>query len=401
MKILVVAPYPPTPPLSGGRRRILEELRALSKANSVDLCCLTFDEDEEAHLSRLALPNVTAFGVRHRWRGGQQRLASLPDLAARFWSDELAQCVARLAQLNHYDWVLTEHCYASMYTRDLPSRKALTEHNIEYRIFEQIASADDDLNLPLRLSGVPGVLFRDAATQLACLMEFEQSSWTQVDLCFSVSSEERQIIAPKIGDGLVRVIPNCPDVVNHARLPHGCPRIVFIGALDYFPNVDAVVQLIRGVLPRVRRVLPGIEVIVAGRDPSSAFDEFCRINDVHVMGNPTSIDTILTTGTVLACPLRFGGGTRIKLLDAMVRGIPIIASTLAVEGLGGVVGREFLISDELPGFSEQLVELLRSASRRDAFTAAAKQHISTMNLVWSNVFTRLERQLIEFNASSR
>jgi glycosyltransferase involved in cell wall biosynthesis len=400
VRLLAVAPYPPTPPFSGGRRRIIEQLKALSRHNTVDLCCLTFDDDEDERLTRLGLPNVTAYNVRHQWRDGQPRLG-LPLPANKFWNSDLARRVRDLADSNSYDWVLAEHCYAAPYVRDLPMRKMLTEHNIEYRLFQQIAQADDDLSLPLTLCGTAGDLFRDAAQQLSGLRQFEQSAWTQVDLCVSVSEEERQVMTDVTAHLRVHVAPNCPDACTPRVFPDGRPRVAFIGALNYFPNVDAVVYLIHAVLPIIRRTIPEVEIVVAGRDPEPEMVEFCETNGVRVVANPIRIDGLFTARTVMACPLRFGAGTRIKALDAMARGIPVVGTSLAMEGLGAVAGRDFLVGDEPEVFSEHLVHLLSSPSLRSSISMAASRYLRMLDLNWPNVFAGLEQRLAGFHDSTK
>lgn len=143
MKLLVVTPYPPTPPFAGGRRRILEQLRAFSRANEVDLACLTYSDADEVQLQQLKLPRVRIFSVRQEdGQFPQSFVRKRPYLVERFWNSRLMECIAALARGIQYDWVAAEHCYAAVYLESLAAQKMVTEHNIEYRIFEQIARHD-------------------------------------------------------------------------------------------------------------------------------------------------------------------------------------------------------------------------------------------------------------------
>src|SRR5438128_1066255 len=127
MKILVVTPYPPTPPFAGGRRRILEQLRVLSRRNEVDLACLTYSHADEVQLGQLGLSTVRAFTVRRdrNQRTGKQ-VPAQPRLMEKFWNKALMERIVTLADSTQYDWVIAEHCYTAAYLDGLGARKMVT-----------------------------------------------------------------------------------------------------------------------------------------------------------------------------------------------------------------------------------------------------------------------------------
>jgi glycosyltransferase involved in cell wall biosynthesis len=399
VRVLLVAPYPPTAPLSGGRRRIYEQLRALGRHGEVDVACLTYSPYDESQLGRLSLPGVRFHPVRLAVRPPARSrpdasIEGWPSVAQAWWSDELRERVAALAAEHEYDWALAEHCFAAPYVEDLAVPELLTGHNVEYRVLEQIAAHEGDLAAALSLSGRPGRFYRFAARQLPLMRRFEEERWRRADRCVVVSDVERRIVTGARGDDRVHVIPNCPEPdAGGASLRAGPPGIAMVGALDYFPNVDALVHLVERVLPLVRRRRPDVDVVVAGRDPTPSLVTYCLRAGLRVVPNPATTWDVLTSGSVAACPLRFGAGTRIKVLDAMAAGVPVVASTRAVEGLRVAAGREVVVADAPHEFAAALDELLSSESSRLAQARAGREFLDAAGLRWSTAFAGLEAVL--------
>jgi glycosyltransferase involved in cell wall biosynthesis len=392
MNILVISSYPPTPPLAGGRRRIFEQLSALRPTNEVDLVCQTYAASDDRQLAGIAKETgARVFSVR---REENQRLRSRPFLVEKFWNEGIVERVRSLVGHTQYDWAVAEHCYCAEYLHGISAKKMLTEHNIEYRLLEQIAVHDGDLSRAFFLTGSPGDIFRNALKELPFLREYERQVWREMDLCVAMSEPESKIIAEETEEHRIQVIPNCPGKADFAEpLRPGPPRILFIGALNYFPNVDAALFLLESIVPRVWRVRPEVEIVVAGRDPQPQFIEFCRRSGVRIESNPSNINDFMTSGAVLACPLRFGSGTRIKILDAMAAGVPVVATHLAAEGLEVTEDLDILLADTQEEFSDHLLDLLGSCTLRKTLAEAGRHFLEVRNLRWPDVFAQLERRL--------
>jgi glycosyltransferase involved in cell wall biosynthesis len=395
MKILVIAPDPPTPPYSGTRRRLLELLRSLGGGNEVDLACLVQSHADEAHLQQLTIPGVRLFAVGHdRAQFLRPVLNRWPALIERYWNPNLAECVAALVRKRRYDWTFAEECYVTPYLDGVSAPRALTAHNIEYRIFEQIAGHNGDLDESFRLTGPRREKFRHAREELPELREYERETWKRVDLCVTVSSTEHPIVAGVAGASKVYLAPNCPwRSIRVAPLKPGQPALVYIGKLNYFPNVDAIVRLVDSILPLVRKDWPEVDFVVAGREPAEELIDFCHRAGVRVVANPERIEDVVTEGSVLVSPLQFGGGTRIKVLDAFALGVPVVASELTIEGLGVRPGRECIVAGPPHEFAGAVSDLLGSRARREALAEAGREYLDTHHLQWSDTFAGLERRL--------
>jgi len=159
----------------------------------------------------------------------------------------------------------------------------------------------------------------------------------------------------------VDVVPN--GIPRADRIPRsmsprpgvsdGFPIILYIGHLGYPPNVDAAERLARVILPRVRRTLPEARLVLAGRSPGPAVLALAGLDGVGLIENPDDIEPLLSSAHLSIVPLTMGGGTRIKILEAMAWGIPVVATRLAVEGLDLTEGEEVLLS----GNDEELADL--------------------------------------------
>lgn len=160
--------------------------------------------------------------------------------------------------------------------------------------------------------------------------------------------------------GRATVVPNGVDLDGIPATPVPAePRVVFTGHLGYAPNVDGVRWLLDDILPRVRRAVPGVVVDVVGRAPlpevRAAVD---AAPDVALHADVPSVVPHLAAARVAAVPIHVGSGTRLKALDAMAAGRPVVGTTIGMEGLDVVDGEEALLADDPAGFAAALVRVL-------------------------------------------
>ena len=256
-----------------------------------------------------------------------------------------------------------------------PSLRIIVDfHNIESR-----------LDLDIRLGTVPAAL-RPVAKMLQ-RRHYRSAVAADIDAAriagevWTCSARDRDALLALGFSGPVTVVPNpvpswCAE--GHAALAGG-NEVLFVGHLSYAPNIRAVEDLCRRVMPRLRRLEPAAQLHVCGRAPHPGL-----VSQVHARGhrltaNPDDLAPIYRQATALAVPLREGGGTRIKILEAMAIGCPVVASAKAVEGLGLTPGMHYLAAESPDGFANALAGLIRDRGRAEAMVAAAAEFVRRNN----------------------
>jgi len=181
------------------------------------------------------------------------------------------------------------------------------------------------------------------------------------DCCTAVSAADRRLMMKANPRLHVDVIPNGVDVEKYQPLPlptEGLtPSLMFIGHMSYPPCVDAVLYFCREIFPLIRRTIPAVELWIVGRDP---LPEVLGLNGngVHVTGRVEDVVSYYRQSTVCVVPLRAGGGTRLKILEAMALGRPVVSTTIGCEGLDVIDGEHLLVADSPVQFAQKTVCLL-------------------------------------------
>jgi glycosyltransferase involved in cell wall biosynthesis len=172
-------------------------------------------------------------------------------------------------------------------------------------------------------------------------------------------------------DTEVSVIPN--TVHEGERIDNGktTPAMLLTGTLDYEPNVDALRWLTAEILPGIQRAHPGVELTVAGRNPTAEVLEICAAAGAMLIPNAPSLEPLFAAARVVVAPLRLGGGTRIKILEAMARGAAIVATPIGAEGLLVRDGYDLYLAEDPETFAARCLALLRDPSLAARLGAAA------------------------------
>jgi glycosyltransferase involved in cell wall biosynthesis len=163
------------------------------------------------------------------------------------------------------------------------------------------------------------------------------------------------------------------------------PTFILPGMMRYGPNEDAAHYLIGSILPRLLRVQPDARIVLAG-DASSGVRALARPPAVVVTGQVDSMERVLSTADAVVVPIRVGGGTRIKIIEAWAHGIPVVSTTVGAEGLDCRSGRELLIADSPDGFARACVDVVTDVRLRAELIAAGRRRAAT--LTWTLVRER-------------
>lgn len=367
-RVLFVTCHLPYPPYSGGRRREYELLRRVGDDFDVTLAAVSkvYEEDSaNAPALKRHCRDVFVFPAAvpdPRSRPGH----AVPAQVERHRCPELTDHVARAVSSESFDLVHVEGFYLMQHVpHACPVPVLLVEQNVEYVLWRQ------------RAETAPRKHDRDAAiAEYLRTLEAETAAWGRADLCGALTQDDAEIMTAAGGPGLdVRLVP---DGVDH--LPLSAPSapahpghvVAFAANFAYQPNVDAALYLCREIWPRVVRRLPHARLLLVGNAPPPEVRALARGRDVVVTGRVPSVDPFLEKASVVVCPLRVGGGIKVKMLEAMSRGKAIVTTSVGAQGLARFAGGAFLVEDQPAGFAQALAGLLADEGARRALEGQAR-----------------------------
>ena len=245
--------------------------------------------------------------------------------------------------------------------------KILFEHNVEARIFQRHAETDSGRLRRLYMRH-----------QWHKMRRFEARAGREFDAVIAVSRQDRQEFERQYGWRHVHVIDTAVDL-DYFR-PNGTPekqdRVVFVGSMDWLPNQDGVRHFVSAVWPEIRRRRPETTFQIVGRNPSPAVERLAQAPGVEVVGTVPDVRPYLAEAAVVVVPLVVGGGTRIKIFEAMAMEKAVVSTPLGAEGLKLTPGEHIVIADEPADFAGAVCDLLEHADRRARLAAKARRLVT-------------------------
>jgi sugar transferase (PEP-CTERM/EpsH1 system associated) len=393
MNLLFLAPQLPYPPRQGTAIRNWGLIKSLSARHTISL--LTFagpDNDPAAELSA-ACQRIETVAPPRRSRAG--RLVSmvtspLPDLAHRLRSAAFTDRLAgMLAQATYQAIVIEGLELAGLVTAGPSIRTIFDAHNCETLL--QRRAFQSDRRRPVRW---PAALY--SWIQSRRLARYEAAICRRASHVTCVSAEDGQALS-QLAPGLKPVVlPNGIFLNDYdARQFPGpdpsAPAIVFTGKMDYRPNVDAVLWFADAIFPVILRSLPRAHFVIVGQQPVTAISRLAGRRGITVTGGVPDARPYIAAAAVYVAPLRMGGGTRFKLLEAMALGRPIVSTRLGAEGFDVRDGRDLCLADEGSAFAAAVLNTLEERSRAAALGAAGREFARSYD--WSRIVPVLENLL--------
>ncbi len=264
----------------------------------------------------------------------------------------------------------------------LPAASVMFTHNVEAEILERHASV---------ATGWRRVVWRREAARMR---RFEAATLRRFRSVIAVSERDARALVARYGLGQVARIDTGVDL-DYYRFQ--APRVeagtvVFSGALDSRSNIDGIEFLLRAVWPLVVSTRPSARMVVVGRNPPAALVAEAASAGLnwHFTGTVDDIRPAMSEGDVAAIPLRVGSGTRLKAFEAMAMGLPVVSTTLGVEGLGLQPGTQYLAGDDAAGFAAAICALLGDFERRRQLAETARALVEA-RYGWDRIGAQFER----------
>ena len=225
------------------------------------------------------------------------------------------------------------------------------------------------------------------------MRSFEARMLAAYQRVLAVSAHDRERLLALAPGVQVDVVPTGVDLRRFHPGPDGecsAELVVFVGSMDWEPNIDGVEWFCDSVWPLVRKQVPGATFRIVGRSPGSRVQRLSGPS-VEVTGSVASVVEHLHEAAAVVVPLRVGGGTRLKIYEAMATGCPVVSTTIGAEGLDVQDGKNILLRDGAVPFADALIGLLRNVDERRRIGNAANWHASQYD--WPRVAERLEATL--------
>lgn len=359
MRVLMLTPYLPYPPVSGGRMRTVNLLKHLHEDHEITLMC--FGRPEETAFDTSPLQEYCDVTVVPRdpspgtLKAALLSLTTIKPVTMRLYGTEAMQeAVSRWLADSTPDVIHVESFYMMQnLPDDLDVPVLLSEPAIEYLVWSQHAKVAQPWFVR------PGI-----GLEAIKMRWWEPRAWKRADAVGAMSEVDAEVIRNTVPGAHVVLTPNGVDVsyfTSDDTVERDCRTAVYMGDYKYFPNTDAAVYFAEEIMPLVKAKHPDFHLTLIGKGPTREVLALAG-DDVTVTGLVDDTRPYLQSSAVFICPLRSGSGTRFKLMEALACGCPVVSTSLGCEGLGAVDGEHMLIRDEAQAFAQAIVDILENPS---------------------------------------
>jgi glycosyltransferase involved in cell wall biosynthesis len=405
LKILYVSQIPASPPRFGAQARMHGLMTQLARRHDLTAVMLVddeFDVEECRRAMQAYCREVVLVSNPYGRDGLAKRLLQLRSLAStrsferlRVTVPALQRALERVLHAKRYDLVNLEftflgHCdLRQAPAGERPPRLVVDSHNIDFDLARQYARAGGSLSRRFY-----------AGANWRKLRREELGTYRDADGVYLCSAADERRLLDLVPGARTAVIPNAADVEYYQPRPTDPPpdgrTVVFFGLLSYTPNVDGVIHFVQDIWPRIAEAHPEARCkIIGGRPPPSLLA--LAGPRVELTGLVSDLRPHLAAAAAVVVPLRFGGGTRLKIVEAMAMGKAIVSTTRGAEGIEAVTERDFLAEDEPTAFADAVNRLLAEPGLAARIGQSARQ-LAVERYAWSGAAQALEgfyRQILE------
>jgi len=319
----------------------------------------------------------------------------LPYAAGKYRSAAFRRRLGDLLSERAFDLIVCDFLFPAVnLPRRLPCPAVIFAHNVESEIWRRYAET--------KTSWCSRRLY---SMQYQRMLRFEDRTLRRFDGVLAVSSADRDTFSRIYPDAIrqpVHVVPTGVDTDYYTASPSqpGARELVFTGSMDWLPNEDAMLFFCRDVLPLVRRAEPAVTLSIVGRAPTPAVARLGDQHGVRVTGRVDDVRPYVRDASVYIVPLRIGGGTRLKIFEAMAMGKAVVSTAIGAEGLPVTSGQHLMVADGPETFAREIVHLVRDIDHRRRLETAARALV-VERYDWSAVAGKLEQALVRITGQTR
>lgn len=400
MKVLFLTAHLPYPPFSGGRRREFELISRLSRGLEIHVCSITRSWGTDRMYINDLLQYCTSVKLfEAAVPTNKQEYAQYPHQMKKHMSEEASSYISSLLKNQSFDVVHIEGYYLLQHIptkSDIPI--LLIEHNIEHLLALQrfmVAVAQQEKSY--------------FWSEYIKTLKWEQLMWKRATACVALTNEDKISMERLESNIDVRMIPNGSDHqekiedvstllsngFEHSNITDNCPSILFVGNFAYEPNVDAALYFSRDIFPLILKGVPNVKLFLVGNAPPPEICSLTSNRQIEVSGRVASLIPFYKHADVVVCPLRIGGGVKVKVLEALGFGKAIVSTSIGAQGFDLSTYGAVAVADEVTDFAENVVRLLVHPEERHIQERQALAYARTLPS-WDQVseaFARLYEEI--------
>ena len=310
----------------------------------------------------------------------QGLLTSIPFPVLNYTTPKMSKLASEVVrQKNHYDLIQIEDIMMCNNLVDTSGEKIVLDmHNVQSELMRRYALTERNF-------------FRKKYAQVTAekLVRYEKRLGSTFKMIFVCSEEDRQIVLRNSPTIPVDIIPNGvnSDFFSSGSQSQELDRIVFIGDLGYHANRVGVRFLVEDIFPRVRQRCPSVQLVIVGKNPSLQISAYAD-DSVIVTGMVVDVRPFLESAKVVVVPLLSGGGTRLKILEAMAMGKAVVSTSIGCEGIPAQHGKHIILADTSESFAEEVCKLCNDEGRRFTLGEDARSFVKA-GFDWNAIGDRL------------
>ncbi len=386
MKILHAMPYPPVPPTFGGALRIYHLLKHMSLRHNVTV--VTYGGRDDYRLLREHFGNrlENIHLLPYPWTQHHRRIGQCYALLTKqsfthliTYTHTMQQLIDQLLQKNEFDIVQLEFAIMGTFNFKTDAVKILDAHNVEYDNFRRMGESAPSLGRRLYYQ-----------REYKAFLSEEIEACRKNDAIFVTSPRDKAILDNDVPEIPKYVIPNGVDTsyFTPSTGPVEPYSLVFTGMMGYVPNYDGMLYFLSEIFPRILKKIPQAKIYIVGSRPPKRLLRQAS-NNVIITGYVDDVRPYIQKSSVYVVPLRMGGGTRLKIVEAMAVNKPIVTTSIGCEGIDVQDGESLLVRDDPSSFANAVIELLHDKQKRERL-AACGYEVAHMRYDWTIISRRME-----------
>ena len=366
MRILFLTAHLPFPPFSGGRRREFELISRLGKDFEIHLCSITKTWETDIMYIGNLLYSCASVNLFKAVFNDNKQYTIYPTQIKRHTSEQASSYISFLLKNKPFDVVHVEGYYLMQHLPIKPEIPVLlVEHNIECLLNLQrfkLATIQQDKSYYWQ--------------EYVYTLKWERTFWKRATKCVTLTTEDESNMRQLEPHVDIRTIPNGIDhrkmideaassnICKNSIVSAKCPSILFVGNFLYEPNIDAALYFSQLIFPLILKDVPNAKLHLVGNAPPPEVSSLTLNKQIKVSGYVDSLTNFYKDADVVVCPLRIGGGVKVKVLEALNAGKAIVSTSIGAQGLNLSTYPSLTVADEVADFAEKVVRFLLDPQKR-------------------------------------